>query len=73
MTVTALKGEMEGKVAGKNSKLVSGSPKTILGALENIWEQTSLFTMVHKVGKAESEWACWTLFVYIIKASKTFT
>lgn len=27
MTVTALKGEMEGKVAGKNSKLVSGSTK----------------------------------------------
>lgn len=27
VTVTALKGEMEGKVAGKNSKLVSGSAK----------------------------------------------
>lgn len=28
-----------------------------------------LFTESHKVGKAESEQACWTAFVYIIEAS----
>lgn len=28
-----------------------------------------LFTELHKVGKAESEQACWTSFVYIIEAS----
>lgn len=28
-----------------------------------------LFTELHKVGKAESQQACWTSFVYIIKAS----
>jgi len=58
-------------VAGKKDKLASGSPKRVHEALENVWEQSLLFTMLHKVGKAESEQACWTTFVYIIKASAT--
>lgn len=50
---------------------VSGNPKRMYGALENIWEQTLLFTIVHKVGKGESDRAYWTSFVYLIKASGT--
>ena len=71
VAATALKREDGGNVAGKENQSVSGSPKRVRGALENVWEQSLLFTMLHKVRKAESEQACWTSFVYIIKASGT--
>lgn len=75
---TLKKGDEGNDVAGKEDKLVSGSPKRVRGALENVWEQSLLFTMLHKVGKAESEQALFIytyiytyIFVYIIKASGT--
>lgn len=71
VAVTALKRVDGRNVAGKEDKFVFGSAKRVRGALENVWEQSLLFTMLHKVGKAESEQACWTSFVYIIKASGT--
>lgn len=71
VAVTALKRGDGGNVVGKQGKLVSGSPERDCGALENVWEQSLLFTMLQKVGKAESEQACWTSFVYMIKASGT--
>lgn len=52
VAVTALKRRDGGNVARKEDKSFSGSPKRVCGAVENVWEQSLLFTMLHKVGKA---------------------